>query len=69
MILTPPPPSLTPEQFKRAMSEGKRTLAEIDPELWKWYQSGNIVLMFGGIAIALGIIVLIIMIGLIFQSR
>ena len=36
MGFMPPPKPLTKKEFNRAISEGKRTLAEIDPNLWEW---------------------------------
>jgi len=34
-LLVPPRP-LTKEEFGKAYKDGKRTLAELDPRLWRW---------------------------------
>jgi len=36
MGLKVPPLPLTKEEFEKQISEGKKTLQEIDPKLWKW---------------------------------
>ncbi|MCK5020586.1 MAG: hypothetical protein KAS32_26440 [Candidatus Peribacteraceae bacterium] len=41
MGLIPPPFPLNEEQFKKRWNEGKRTMRELDPALYNWYESGR----------------------------
>jgi hypothetical protein len=37
----PAPPPLSKEEFEKRIKNGAKTLEEIDPEFWKWYQEGQ----------------------------
>lgn len=62
-----PPPPVTPKEFAKRWREGKRTMEELDPELYKWCQGSNIYLLLSKIVIVLGIIVISIMIAFIIK--
>ena len=49
----PPPPALTPAEFKRRWDSGARTMRDLDPSLAEWADKVNIVALTAGTLVLL----------------
>ena len=69
MARLPPPPALSPEEFKRRWDSGARTMRDLDPSLAKWAENNarmarfNIVALTVGVLILLGMLVFLVIAG------
>lgn len=59
MACPPAPPPPTFEEWRERTRNGAKTLKELDPELYKWLNSGKNVLKFGWIVILFSVIALL----------
>jgi hypothetical protein len=56
----PPPLPIGKSEFEKRIRAGARTIAEIDPELWKWKQNCEFSHKIQAIILILGIVFFII---------
>lgn len=61
MAPIPPPPALTPEEFKRRWDSGARTMRDLDPSLAKWIDNNRFLARTNVVALTVGAVVLLVM--------
>lgn len=59
MPYIPPPPPLSPDEFKRRYDAGARTMEELDPEFMKWYRERKRDSLIGWACIATSLLILV----------
>lgn len=69
MGLVPPPRPVSRDAFEKRWAEGKRSIEELDPDIFKWRRSNARLRMFQAITLCFGVVVLLGIVLLIMMRR